>query len=436
MNRRRTQQLATLLTPGLLLGLCLGLADSDGPAGRSAITDLKPGEILEDRDDGKIQGPRSMPATAIEYARMCEAELGVPPRIVLDEAIEIPLYVDGVQKYGNLGRKCDNPSFLGKASVSGSMLQRHPGRTTDGKPLPDVFWISFARNSSFQADKVIGSVQMIGYNRKTGATAFFESCDQIGPWVTLEPKTWKMQGTMPWIDDPAEFNRAFVTPSSRNIQCVECHQNDPFITNDFINAAKIPGTEESVVPALGAEAPYYVIGGENWDMRTIDIEGHACFECHRVGMNTMLMFMENGWDPNDHMPPHDPGSLSEDLESLLAAWRQGPEDVPGAQWIVPPARGLDRQVVGADYPYRAPFNRPDRGRKLAGRTDGKEKEWDEGKWSGGKLQGDGKIAPEVRQLLDRLKDPATRQGFEYWIREHGMDLETLQKLRAMVGDDG
>ena len=164
MNRRRTQQLATLLTPGLLLGLCLGLADSDGPAGRSAITDLKPGEILEDRDDGKIQGPRSMPATAIEYARMCEAELGVPPRIVLDEAIEIPLYVDGVQKYGNLGRKCDNPSFLGKASVSGSMLQRHPGRTTDGKPLPDVFWISFARNSSFQADKVIGSVQMIGYN--------------------------------------------------------------------------------------------------------------------------------------------------------------------------------------------------------------------------------------------------------------------------------
>ena len=161
---------------------------------------------------------------------------------------------------------------------------------------------------------------------------------------------------MPWIDEPEEFNRAFVTPG--NVQCVRCHQNEPFITNSFINAAKIPGTRKNVVPILNQDSPYYVIGGDNWDMRTIHIKGNACFGCHRVGMNTMTLFMKNGWDPNEHMPPHDPGSLAGDLQELLDAWQKGPSNTPGAEWIIPPASGKDRQVVGADYQFQAAFNRP------------------------------------------------------------------------------
>ena len=124
----------------------------------------------------------------------------------------------------------------------------------------------------------------------------------------------------------------------------------------FINAAKIPGTDESVVPVLDKNSPYYVIGGDNWDMRTIHIEGNACFDCHRVGMSTMSMFMENGWEPNNHMPPHDPGSLSEDLSELLTAWKNGPENVPNAEWVIPPARGNPQKFVGDEYPYDAKFN--------------------------------------------------------------------------------
>ena len=220
--------------------------------------------------------PRGFPGTAFEYARMVEPNLGVPPRINLDEAVEIPLYVDGQQAWGNLGSNCDNPTYLGKDTVSGSRLQRYEGKTADGKPLKNVVWVAFGRNSSRNHKKVIGSVQMIGYNKTTGATAFFESSDRIGPWVTLDEDTLRMQGTMPWIDEPDEFNRAFRTPG--NVQCVECHQNDPFITNSFINAAKVPGTDECVVPALDRDSPYYVIGGDDWDMRTIHIKSNACFE--------------------------------------------------------------------------------------------------------------------------------------------------------------
>lgn len=305
-----------------------------------------------------------MPKTAIAYARMCESELGVPPKIILDEAVEIPVYRSGKQVYGNFSR-CDNPVLIGKATVSGSVLQRYEGRTAEGARLQHVVWIAFGRNSSSSPASIVGSVQMIGYNKESGATAFFESCDHLGPWVTMDQDTWRMRGTMPWIDNPEEFNRAFVPAP---MQCVQCHQSDPFITNSFINAAKIPGTDLPVIPLLDADSPYHVIGGSHWDMRTINLKDNACFDCHRVGMKTIELFTQSGWDVNEHMPPEDPGSLSDAYQELLTAWQQGPDNVAGADWIIPPAQGTATRIVGTDYPYQAAFNKnqfptPDSGKQ-------------------------------------------------------------------------
>ncbi|WP_145271816.1 hypothetical protein [Planctomycetes bacterium SV_7m_r] len=364
------------------------------------------------------------PKTAFEYAKLVEPDLGVPPTVNLDEAVEIPLYVKGVQRYGNLGRTCDNPSFLGKDTVSGSTLQRYEGRTADGEPLPNVIWISFARNSSSRFDAVVGSVQMIGYNQESGATAFFESCDRIEPWVKLDKETLRMRGTLPGIEDQNGFNEAFRTPGA--VQCVQCHQADPFITNDFINAAKIPGTDETVVPKLDADSPYYVIGGENWDMRTVFVDGNRCFECHRVGMTTMTMFMQNGWNPNQHMPPDDPGRLKEDLSQLLQVWRKGPDNFKGADWIIPPARGEQRKLVEADYPNKASFNNP--GRSFDGnakQNKGRfEDRVDDRQLSDVQRQ-------EIRQLLKDVDDVDTRKEFEDWFEKMGMDESALRKLRAI-----
>ena len=228
--------------------------------------------------------------------------------------MEIPLYVDGVQKRGVL-KSCDNPSRLGKGCISGSVLQRYEGRTRDGEPLPSVVWVSFGRNSSFAYRgkvHVLGSVQMIGYDEWTGATVFFESSDRIDPWADVDPQTYRLTGEMPWIDDRQAFNQAFRTP--RKGQCVECHQNDPFIHNSFIDAATMPGTDDPVVPRIRTrdrdmrtDLPYHVLGGENWDMRTIHIEGNGCLDCHRIGMGTAMLFMRYGWHPNEHMPPKNPG---------------------------------------------------------------------------------------------------------------------------------
>ena len=144
--------------------------------GTEADKPLQVTEVAEEESGGDGRGPNRVgnhfPETAYEYARMVEPELGVPPRVNLDTSVEIPLYVNGVQTYGNLGRSCDNPTFLGKDAVSGSTLQRYEGRTADGELLPEVVWVSFGRNSSSSHEHVVGSVQMIGLQPEDRCNSF------------------------------------------------------------------------------------------------------------------------------------------------------------------------------------------------------------------------------------------------------------------------
>ena len=58
------------------------------------------------------------------------------------------------------------------------------------------------------------------------------------------------------------------------------------------------------------------------------------------------------------MPPHDPGGLKEDFQQLLEAWKNGPENTPDCDWIIPPAGDCESRVVGDDYRHKAKFNRP------------------------------------------------------------------------------
>lgn len=313
----------------------------------------------EDPVKSKVgQLPNLFPETASEYAALIESELGVVPTVVLDSMVEIPLYQNGIQVYGVFSNNntIDNPTRLGKSTISGSAIQRYEGRTSDGTPLPNVVWVAFLRNATESFSSPQGSLQIIGYHQISGATAFFESSDLVSLYATsAEPITLKLSGVMPGPNNTAAFNQAYRTPPS-DFQCISCHQADPFITNPFITAAKIPGTDEPVIPILGAGAPYHVIGGENWDMRTIKIEGNACMSCHRVGLATVRLFQDNGYNVNTHMPPDNPGSLSDDYLELMNAWMNGPENTANAEWIIPPAKGEPEQVVGTDYPFKAPFN--------------------------------------------------------------------------------
>ena len=303
--------------------------------------------------------------TPIAYAKMIEPALGVPPRVDCGANVEMPVYVDGVQSIGDPGlHQCDNPSLQIGDCMSGSSVGRYEGLSANGEPLPHVVWVSFCRHDG--RDDVVGydmpdSVQMIGYNTVTGATAFFESGDN-SDYTYVDPKTNRLLGGLPGVDEPEAFNIAYATPGRS--QCVACHQSDPFVHHAFIDGARLehPGSQPVVPNVTGRKRkrnpPYYVIGGSDWDMRTIRIKGNGCFGCHRIGMKTVEEFVGAHWDPNKHMPPKDPGSLAEDYEEVVQCWLDGPENTPGCDWIVPPAGNCPTQVVGDDYPYKAAFNRP------------------------------------------------------------------------------
>ncbi len=301
-----------------------------------------------------------MPESPLAYAAMCELELGVPPKVDCGAGVPIPTTVDGTEIFENPGlHECDNASLQVGDCMPGSSLQRYQGRNRDGTPRDDAVWISFCRHDGRGTEEydVPDSVQIIGYNYETGATCFFESADN-SRWTYVDEQN-RLRGVMPGYDEPG-FDEAYTVPGPAGIQCVQCHQADPFIHNPWIKSARLPeDPRQPVIPVIpGNNPPYYVVGAPEWDMRTIHIEGNGCLACHRVGMDTLAEFTGDHWDPNAHMPPHDPGSLAADLEELVGCWENGPENTPGCDWVIPPAGECDGGVVGADYPFAAArFNR-------------------------------------------------------------------------------
>ena len=107
------------------------------------------------------------------------------------------------------------------------------------------------------------------------------------------------------------------------------------------------------------------------------------------------------------------------FQELLEAWQKGPENVAGAEWIIPPARGKKRKTVGSDYPYKAAFNRP------GSKYDDKEQVAE----SPEEVE---KKKNEATRLLKKLDDPKVRKAFEDWINKYGISDETLDKLRSMA----
>ena len=300
----------------------------------------------------------SMPSGAREYAAMCALELGVAPTVDCGAGVLLPITVGGVEVFEDPGlHECDKASLQIGDCMPGSSLQRFEGRNADGTPRPDVVWVSFCRHDG--RDDVVGfdmpdSVQLIGYNYDTGATCFFESGDNR-PWTHVDESN-RLLGVLPGPDDPA-FDQAYTVPG---VQCVRCHQADPFNHNPWINSARLPeDPRQPVLPVIpGPNSPYYVVGGQDWDMRTIHIEGNRCLGCHRIGMETLAEYTGDHWDPNEHMPPHAPGAFAADYAELVACWENGPENTPGCDWVIPPAGDCDGGVVGADYPHAAArFNR-------------------------------------------------------------------------------
>ena len=84
-------------------------------------------------------------------------------------------------------------------------------------------------------------------------------------------------------------------------------------------------------------------------MRTVHIKGNGCVSCHRAPMGVAELFEASDIQVNSFMPPHDPGSMANDYAALHACYKNGPEQTPGCDWVVPPGGGCEGGVVSTEY---------------------------------------------------------------------------------------
>lgn len=310
----------------------------------SQVTPSLVGEAEPQQCVPRDQAP-TMPSTATSYADLCSRLLGEVPTADCGEGVRIPITVNGVEVFERPDDNvCDTVGFKGVCDP-GSTIRRQEGRAIDGSPRPEVVWITFCRSvhPSFGTGG-LGSVQMIGHDQETGATCFFESPDAIGieaqsRWVSLD-SDGILDGELPGPGDP-DFDEAWIPPPE---PCSECHHNDPFIHNPWIDGAKLPeDPTQSVLPEIAtADSPYWIVGGPDWDLRTPHIAGNSCTNCHRVGMGSVDIFELVGvLDVNDLMPPDNPGSMSEEFAAIRACWETGPDNATGCEWVNPPGAYCD-----------------------------------------------------------------------------------------------
>ena len=278
------------------------------------------------------------PVTAKKYAEMCESELGVVPGFELPgNSAEIPIYVNGVQvSTDQSGINCDNYSVVEDNCQVGSRIGRLEGIDANGNPLPDVVWIYFARKSD-------GIVQLIGTNKITGATAFFETKDNVANKIRgIDIVDGVIEGYIPGSTDK-KYNRAWKNPKQAETRnCVSCHKADPYNISPYVEGIQ-DNNGQPLIPSLAStNSTYFRIDdgikvsnnekGAPFDteMRTVHIEGNGCVSCHRF--TDYRVFGTTPYSPNSHMPPGNPGSLAADLQELLDAIDNGVENTPNAEW--------------------------------------------------------------------------------------------------------
>jgi hypothetical protein len=258
-----------------------------------------------------LQKSSTPPLTALDQAYLCEAELGPLPTFNCQNLTPIPILVNGVEVFvSQPWGACDNPDLKGSCDV-GSRIGRFEGTHMDGTPRPEVVWVTFCRRDDNFA-------QMIGWNTTTGASCFFELNENYMPLTDGVP-----DGNVP-VPADANYNAAWKAPVDVAVQqCVSCHSADPFIHTPFIAAAKIVGTNQTILPELAIfQYPYCHIGPDfaAWNPKYISIQGNACTSCHRISKFDEFNEITGSpmYDYDAIMPPGSPHSMTADYTAVVA----------------------------------------------------------------------------------------------------------------------
>ncbi len=288
------------------------------------------------------------------YARACVAEMGDIPffeKIGEDDwgtyscldSTPIPMVVTDENGHSTFPQesvdKCDNPQFIYNSCEPNAVNGQTNGpRVASRANDQGTHWVLLCRKAKSEEGEY-NDVAMIGHNPYTGKTCYFQNA--------LYNRTDGVH-----VPHPADEKDSPASPQQSNslwsgiqggygsgIQCVDCHDADPFIHSPWIDGAK-DANGDPIIPKMGItdgfaqgfnESPYTLVDleGQGWTMpkHITSPEAAACTKCHRMGDGRWT----DRW--NDRLEAKD--TL---WDNLLTPWGKRFEHY---FWMPPETEGLD-----------------------------------------------------------------------------------------------
>lgn len=263
-------------------------------------------------------GLLSGPAFAAEYSirdhgAECESKIGpIPPFSCVADGQEIPITRDGMPIGNHVAhQKCDRPPLLGLGGSEGQCLPYSrvgtlPGKNAAGAPDTNIQWAFICRRYSLRTepnDPKYEDVAVVGHNRTTGATCFFQMLQHEAHGLDttrVPPPSEPADATPPGAIKAKDF---WLSPEgTASIGCNNCHDNDAFIHTPHVDQVRrtVNGHDVPIVPPgpnLKASPPeksrYHFVGAPfqesfpapwRWQkpvrLRPL---GNACTSCHNIG---------------------------------------------------------------------------------------------------------------------------------------------------------
>ena len=290
----------TYVKPGLHAAGAICYLKNGAPsptANRCCVSGVRPGITPAQAQSIKYQAhqawlTRIVPRASIsgqhdtmkDYAKKCADATGISvPAFNCDAGTSVPGQGNGVV--------CDQPNVLNSRCDPGSKFQVLPGGNADAVAVAHCRKVGLP-----VAGSVYNDIAVIQYNKKNGATCFYQALTDLPGQNVPAPIS---SGESPW---QAFSTASWISPAGTEaLGCTSCHDNGGFIRSSYLAQLRTP---PHVLPNTAAgfnnlNTPVKYVGldyatNRSWAITTSPAPGDtgtACHACHRLAVNN---FAQNG----------------------------------------------------------------------------------------------------------------------------------------------
>jgi hypothetical protein len=190
---------------------------------------------------------------------------------------------------------CDNPQFIYSLCEPNAVSGRTNGpRVASRENEQGTHWVLLCRKSKNQEGEY-NDIAMLGHNPYTGKTCYFQNALYNKTDGLHIPHPGDKVDSTASPEQSESLWRGIQGGYGSGIECVECHDSDPFIHTPWIDGA-LDSKGDPIIPKMGIddgftqgfnEAPYALVdlAGQGWTMPKVltSPEARSCTKCHRIG---------------------------------------------------------------------------------------------------------------------------------------------------------